>query len=69
MSRRTYIAGANARQRCARCGRLLREGQRITVTVTPSTHAAASAYRASPAVVTYKHAGRTCPPVFNRRPL
>lgn len=58
MKRRTYTVQPHSDKlcRCARCGRFLRSGQRVTI-------------RRTPHLVTYAHAGRTCPPTFNPRPL
>lgn len=57
MKRRTLIVTSEKPPlRCARCGRRARLGERLTITVTPG-------------LATYKHAGRTCPRLYNPRPL
>lgn len=57
--RRTLTIGPSGHKlnSCVRCGRKLWAGERVTITVEV------------PDLVTYKHAGRTCPPVYKHRPL
>lgn len=54
MTRRTFTSDGATRLRCARCGRRIWGGERVTVT-RPSYLAGLGA------LVTYKHAGRVCP--------
>lgn len=57
--RRTFVVlpAADKRFRCSRCRRLILKGERTTVIVE------------APDRVTYTHAGRACPKLYNPRPL
>lgn len=58
--RRTVIIGPSSHKlhSCNRCGRKLWAGESVTITIEPPGD-----------VVTYKHVGRTCPKLYNPRPL
>jgi hypothetical protein len=52
----TVLSEASKTYRCNRCQRSLVTGERVTVTITGD-------------LATFKHAGRSCPPAYNPRPL